>query len=705
MTNQTSKEDISSDESSELMDSGNRGDGAVPVAKHAKPARRRKSRAKNVVVELPLDVLYEILQLVPPDDLLSVARTSRLFWSILSSSHSQGLWRASRKNERLFDKIEIPDPPSHVTERRWAYLLFGRLRCHSCDAPWCYNIMFSLLRRSCLTCMEKNLVLSSELSSVSRHYDKRILDFIPYVDFPADSHLQEHTADTRFYWKDDVYAMIQQHGRLVNNVRMGKRGALNRLALFEASRVKLVLEMKEFDSKMRSWIANLQEEQCEEIRRRLALLGWTPDEIRDASLDADMYRITLLTNRSWNLLLTTLEHRREAWRIKALMGRLKPFFATVYQRWLSSTPPLQCALFPNTTQICRMPETVAMMKTVASLPSNPSDDDLLTLTGWVSQLPALTARWVEKRKEEMVSLIPSTTLTTDALSAWFSYVKKSHTDVHSVCVFRCTTTIYLRDVEWHQQAAPYPVFIGVDEAVAHSCYPDIFHTNDEKFEFSLGGTEAYAALVRTAGVPVDRHIALSMDIAEVSFVCMNCPVYCVQGYIGRNVMGWRQCISHYADSTHEAPAWQLVKKDDAPRVVVLDNRKPQYTDGWACMRCSEHVITQSARATVEEHLQTKHNIAARDVQEGVDLFWFPRRPRPDLPPRILVLDEQTHEESLQMQENPEACYRCLQCPVQQPKRLFILAGVRAHCKAKHKVDSSSLKEGFHYLRLAGTINQ
>ncbi|KAI0343092.1 hypothetical protein BDW22DRAFT_1483967 [Trametopsis cervina] len=659
-----------SDELSELTDSDSNND--MPIAKRRKPstkspkkttARSKRSSTRNVFDGLPLDILHEILRLVPPADLINFACISKGFWTTLSSLHSQGIWRASRVNTMLFKKIEIPDPPSHVSERRWAYLLFGQPRCFTCNAPRIHNIAFQLLRRACTACMKKNLVWSNKFSSVFDGYDEKILDFIPYTNVGGSAH--GHSSTSRFYWKADVDAIARQHGDLVKNVRMRKPGAPNQPALFEGNRVKVVLEMTELPLKMKIWAENVQKqkvvaaqedraERSKEVVSRLTRMGWNPDEIQDATVydvEKTIHRPKSLTDRSWKLLLAKLEvirdegiERREAARIQTLKQLLRESFLAAYRHWKSSLPPLQWALLPGEAEIWGLPETLATRELATTASSIQLDDSLLA--GWASQLPTMTARWVEQRKERIVSLIPSPTSTTDASTALSLVLKEPSTNVDSVCVFTCSNLLCQYTHRLFGRPEQYLPLVGVDEAVAHWCHASMktHHCRDATdLVFSSRGSEAFAALVHAANMHVDTKTVSEMDAAGMSFVCMSCPIHHEQGCSGRNVMGWRQCILHYTMSTHNEPEWQLVHQDNAPQIVLLNNQPNPYQwcrNGWACMRCPEHISKQLERPAVEEHLQTRHNIAAGDAQVGVDLFWLAIYPRPDLPSRILAMGEQ-----------------------------------------------------------------
>lgn len=99
----------------------------------AKPTRRRKDL--SLLPTVPLDVLYEvrgnfpttstqlrplpqILRQLGPKDLLSLARTNKLWRKTVVNPETVFLWRDAR------GAYDAPEPPEGFTEEGWATLLF-----------------------------------------------------------------------------------------------------------------------------------------------------------------------------------------------------------------------------------------------------------------------------------------------------------------------------------------------------------------------------------------------------------------------------------------------------------------------------------------------------------------------------------------------------------------------------------------------------
>ncbi|KAL0577163.1 hypothetical protein V5O48_004840 [Marasmius crinis-equi] len=74
---------------------------------------------------MPLDILYKILCLLTPYDLLRLSRTSKNLRKILMSKSSLFVWKACREN------AGVPDPLPSINEPAFARLLFDP-HCHFC---------------------------------------------------------------------------------------------------------------------------------------------------------------------------------------------------------------------------------------------------------------------------------------------------------------------------------------------------------------------------------------------------------------------------------------------------------------------------------------------------------------------------------------------------------------------------------------------
>ncbi|EIW63492.1 uncharacterized protein TRAVEDRAFT_80581, partial [Trametes versicolor FP-101664 SS1] len=78
------------------------------------------------LLNLPLDVLMEIMSFLRPRDLLTLARTCKDFRAYLFSRRSIPCWKAARQRWK-----DLPDCPSDISEMHYARLVFTE-ECHNC---------------------------------------------------------------------------------------------------------------------------------------------------------------------------------------------------------------------------------------------------------------------------------------------------------------------------------------------------------------------------------------------------------------------------------------------------------------------------------------------------------------------------------------------------------------------------------------------
>ncbi|KAJ7217723.1 hypothetical protein GGX14DRAFT_438024 [Mycena pura] len=125
--------------------------------KVAKSVRIRKSSRLNKgngpFVDLPLDVLLEILKLVHPLGLLYLSRTNKSFRNfLLDRSTAQPIWRASLE---LADEAP-PKCPLHTCEVQWTRILFEE-SCHACISAF-DPIWWEFGARYCSGCRSSEVV-------------------------------------------------------------------------------------------------------------------------------------------------------------------------------------------------------------------------------------------------------------------------------------------------------------------------------------------------------------------------------------------------------------------------------------------------------------------------------------------------------------------------------------------------------------------
>ncbi|TFY72167.1 hypothetical protein EVG20_g834 [Dentipellis fragilis] len=100
---------------------------ALSMHKH-RGSRKNDGRLK-VMLEMPLDVLYEVFSHLAPADLIQLTRTSKSLRLLLLSRKSNFIWRSVRTQ---VPGPAVPNPPEDMSEPSWANLIFGGPFCSNC---------------------------------------------------------------------------------------------------------------------------------------------------------------------------------------------------------------------------------------------------------------------------------------------------------------------------------------------------------------------------------------------------------------------------------------------------------------------------------------------------------------------------------------------------------------------------------------------
>lgn len=99
------------------------------------------------IVELPNELIDQLTSwLSHPEDMLSLARSSKHFCDKLIGEGASFMWRRIRKQ---FQPEPIPDPPQRYTESSWAAFIFGAHFCAICgkktfELPWSFALRIHL---------------------------------------------------------------------------------------------------------------------------------------------------------------------------------------------------------------------------------------------------------------------------------------------------------------------------------------------------------------------------------------------------------------------------------------------------------------------------------------------------------------------------------------------------------------------------------
>ncbi|KAF8181619.1 hypothetical protein BJ912DRAFT_608613 [Pholiota molesta] len=132
------------------------------------------------LVEMPLDVLFEIFGKLDPLDLLHISHATKALRAILMSRSSVSVWRSARSNV-----IGLPDCPDDLNEPQYATLVFVP-RCSFCQKKVPDAQVFWYTRVRCCKewkCVEPNFTKVRRMRSTNQDCPSPALlaDWVPFV--------------------------------------------------------------------------------------------------------------------------------------------------------------------------------------------------------------------------------------------------------------------------------------------------------------------------------------------------------------------------------------------------------------------------------------------------------------------------------------------------------------------------------------------
>ncbi|KAG1886289.1 hypothetical protein F4604DRAFT_1725611 [Suillus subluteus] len=121
---------------------------ATEFLKNYRP--RAQKQSLEILISLPLDILFEIFGRLLPLDLLHLARTTKALRAVLMHRSSTTVWMAARSNLK-----GMPACADDMSEPAHASLAFDT-HCHNCLKPNVRNVDWNLRVRYCQKCFKEH---------------------------------------------------------------------------------------------------------------------------------------------------------------------------------------------------------------------------------------------------------------------------------------------------------------------------------------------------------------------------------------------------------------------------------------------------------------------------------------------------------------------------------------------------------------------
>ncbi|KAF7316507.1 hypothetical protein MIND_00169900 [Mycena indigotica] len=643
---------------------------SAAVAKRGPTTKGR--RQKNCpLVELPLDVLFEIFGRCPPEDLISFSRTSHTLRAHLLSEASGGIWRAAREH------ADGPPVCPGMSEQQWAHLLYGKPVCQSCGARNIQRVDWGLQRRICVACRKGNLVVKSRFKTSYPDVDLSILDLLLYTHIGGHSH--GHASSSFFYWQADITAMVQKMQALDKDIQLRVPGARKRKEAFIAERKAFIESIAEHAEVCLSWLDGakdrrqkekqlVQKKRFDDIKAKLMALGYEEKDMQVIRWQTSVQQATPLTERGWKILRPSLEtdvRDAKEKRLKAeqqqLLAKRRKIVVQLYEDHKRTLVPNQWRTLPKLFELCED----AMFQSVINCPAD-VEVTAAHFNDAIQALPQTIIALQTARTANLQALIDSKPLSIQVTEPEPGEIAPHPRSLNSalavfVCEKRCST--------WNTSEVTY---IGEEAAAAHECKHSQYYNEappaETVFKLSQRGVLAASSLVKLSGLDVTNATCAQMDRLDARYICLGCPRRRSAQGEHHNAYSWRAAVTHFAlkgcNPNLVAPQMQLM--DSAQTDAVKRTEGADTTLSWTCNHCAAHLKNCDTRANVVEHCKTSHAIVDPVVPR--DLF------------RLLDLQRPAASFLIPVEQSQ---YHCMLCSTPSQKtRLFIFEGVRSHIKAK-----------------------
>ncbi|KAF6763835.1 hypothetical protein DFP72DRAFT_873535, partial [Ephemerocybe angulata] len=594
---------------------------AETSAPHAKPqvswARVKGRRGHlKMVVEMPLDIILEILQYLYPVDLLNMSRSNRAMRALLlDRSLTFRVW------ESAFSSFSPPPPPcpDDLNFPQYANLLFGDT-CFECDAKKRLTTSMKCYVRYCESCIE------TEFISLT-HVDQETVKLLRRV--TLSDHVKRYDQQSKRRWQTTLFLRRDYEIKLqeVELVLSDK----SKRAEYEKRAQERLTKRASFGYHARQWewalsnakrrnAADIQSTRQDMIVGKLRGLGYGDvlDRLRYSyRAIATLPGITgkkPLTDKEWDrirpLLVDTLIELRKTYendQRKLLLDKRTLTVSGVFDYYISHNR--------HTERTAPLNQQLARLEPFRTLVYDTPAEKELTATEVMEHLddiPGALKAWKEDADSLLLALLPSVSPRGRKKGKAASSGKGKEPDLS---VLERATSLF--SCQWCTEVLVYPAVLS---------HPCLFHKHarsaakqsqpaGEEDDIPVDGPgapwneggdqvqfdeEASAtATVIIAALGHDPNVVTweELDKANQRIECLRCRSK--KGAAPRLVMGWRSAIlhefaKHSGDEDNGSRAWEVVdadslakayKKEDVSRSWKQVNQVKKL--GPYCVECAK----------------------------------------------------------------------------------------------------------------------
>ncbi|KAH8822796.1 hypothetical protein DL96DRAFT_1619287 [Flagelloscypha sp. PMI_526] len=612
-------------------------DPAAPVKKAR--GKKKVDGALSKLLQLPLDVLFYIFGHLTPKELVSLARTTKLFRSTLLAPNASTIWVDSRK----YLGYECPRPGNGLTETYWAWMIFDD-KCALCLTHNVPALDWQWRKRMCKNCFKNQTTNLSKIPKAFPNYKREEL-----------VELLVQPKELNYFSNRYLNSDIKEVGDKLNELKTLSRRANGpaKLETYKKERKEFIKHCIEYAVECREWYSTmlhdqvedsnkLQDARAKEIRRRFKELGYLDVDLTAAlTWQRSLRQGKDLSDRSWPMVRTTLERDIKASRAQRLLRdhlsvvtARRAIFQTIYDDFIRSFLPVEWSSLPRVG----IAEEMLIFNEVIYA----NEDQDITQDHFeqpMQQLPSYIKQYRAARSTglDLVAPKPGQYVDGTRLEELNSQGEPIDPKNLAVTVFYCSgacrshQSYYFNSNNYGQsyglEAKRY--LFGLEDVQRHPCdgitsgayrfsmdVANVF----SRFCFSSSAASIVARLLGQLGLKLVDVTTDEMDRLDRRWICQH--VDCggsndedAQQSQPRKVYSWRAAVMHcmeesgatyYAsdiDMRHPGSSLSLLSEAETAKVKDLELSAKESTQEWICVHCPEYYDQSECRELVESHVR------------------------------------------------------------------------------------------------------
>ncbi|OBZ75333.1 hypothetical protein A0H81_04784 [Grifola frondosa] len=250
------------------------------------------------LLDMPLDIFFEIASQLKPVDILCLSRVSKDFRTLLMSKNARHVWIAARRNVS-----GLPDCPSDLAEPRYAFLIFERY-CEACGVGKAVKVDYALRVRFCGACWKANVKKGIVLKQQLKLRDEGIYTLLPIADSIGNADLGVHNGSD-LYYEPEFTMIAKQHPPVLFGKGLLEEFVKGRRALVKERQIQntaIIQWESQIRQQKQAEERNIQQRRREAIEAKLIEEGYSKDEfpVLDDEWERMVDQPRELTARIWS---------------------------------------------------------------------------------------------------------------------------------------------------------------------------------------------------------------------------------------------------------------------------------------------------------------------------------------------------------------------------------------------------------------------